>query len=198
MSPKVAWWGILAVAFLMVLAGFVVMFERGEEGPAPAQKITGVLPLAPPEVKVESSQFENTSSQIDARKDAFRNAAVHDVPVAPALRLRADPTTPKSLHRVSRSGSAGPMVGMLVVTARFQGRNVPGHLLIDGAYKGATPYSGPLPSGSHLFRIDYAGAPVNEFMTDVQGGRSTQLDVELRGAEEARRGERNPKRLRAE
>lgn len=107
-------------------------------------------------------------------------------PQPPRLRRKDLGIAPKRITRATTGRSAGKGVTNLVLEASYQGKKVSAPVLIDGVWKGNTPLAVTIKAGSHAIRVDHGQTRVNEFVTNVEGGRRINMEVELRSPAEAR------------
>jgi hypothetical protein len=190
-------WGLCLGSVALVLLLFMVLEKREPVGPPPPEKLrlpeSAALPLPPaPPVTAVAMQTQTPPADLVARELALKSrsdvaaAAEEARPQQPKLRRNDQGIAPKRIMRRSTGKSAGKGVADVQLVVTFQGKAVRAPVEVDGVWKGYTPLAVTLPAGSHNIRIDHGRTRVNQFVTQVDGGRSVELQVDLRSKSEAR------------
>lgn len=190
-------WALCLGGAALALLLFKALEEREPVGPPPPQPLrlpeSAVLapPPAPP-VNTVSMQTQTPPEDLMARelilrtKAAVAATAEEARPQPPKLRRNDQGIAPKRITRRSTGKSEGKGVADLQLVVTFKGKAVRAPVEVDGVWKGYTPLEVTLSAGSHAIRIDHGRTRVNQFVTQVDGGRSVELQVELRPKSEAR------------
>lgn len=156
--------------------------------PAPAKPPPAVVSPPPPQPSnpvAEQRQAVSDDSPEPQADDPVVDKVV-ERPEPPKLRRRDPGIAPKRLVRRSTGKSAGKGVANLLLVATYQGSPVAAPVEIDGVWRGNTPLAVTIKAGSHLIRVDHGRTRVNQFVTNLLGGRSVRLEVELRSPAEAK------------
>jgi len=190
-------WGLCVGGTALTLLLFAVLEEREPVGPPPPQQLrlpesAALAPPPAPPVDAVAMQSQTPPPDLVARELALKSrsdvaaAAEEARPQPPKLRRNDQGIAPKRITRRSTGKSEGKGVADLQLVATFKGKTVRAPVEVDGVWKGYTPLEVTLSAGSHAIRIDHGRTRVNQFVTQVDGGRSVELQVELRPASEAR------------
>jgi hypothetical protein len=144
-------------------------------------------PAPPPSANLAAAQPAPSSEQAEEREaDAEDTGRVPERRAPPTLRKRDAGIAPKSITRRNVGKTAGKGISKIQLVATYQGGAVSAPVEIDGVWRGNTPLTVTLKGGSHAIRIDHGRTRVNQFVTHVDGGRSVNLQVDLRPASEWR------------
>jgi hypothetical protein len=143
--------------------------------PPPAPVKPAAEPRPPPADEPPEPQLDDVTSTRGVER-----------PRPPPLRKKDLGIAPKRITRTTTGRSAGKGVTNLVLEASYQGKKISAPVLIDGVWRGNTPLAVTIKAGSHAIRVDHGQTRVNEFVTNVEGGRRINLEVELRSPAEAR------------
>lgn len=182
--------GLGGVVLAVLLAALWPDRSLGPPPPEPV-RLPELAPGAPPPAPVVSPADERAKAppeDLVARETAIQTAEREEPPQKKIPKLRrSDPgIAPKKLVRTTTGKSAGKGVVNLQLVAKFKGRPVSAPVEVDGVWRGNTPLAVTLPAGSHAIRIDHRKTRVNQFVAQVPGGQSVEMEVELRSRAEAR------------
>jgi PEGA domain-containing protein len=205
-SAKRGWSWVWAVGLGCLLAGLAVLWALWpqEAGPPPGKplRITvaanevpppspekpppAVAPLPAPVKPAAEPRPPPADEPPEPQLDDLSSTRGVERPQPPPLRRKDAGIAPKRITRTTTGRSAGKGVTNLVLMATYQGQKVSAPVVIDGVWRGNTPLAVTIKAGSHAIRVDHGRTRVNEFVTNVEGGRSINMEVELRSPAEAR------------
>ncbi|MFL5344456.1 MAG: hypothetical protein ACJ8AT_06670 [Hyalangium sp.] len=190
-TPRWVWGLCLGGAGLVLL--LAALWPDRSLGPQPPEPVhlPELASGAPPPAPLVSPAAERAKAPPEdllAREAAIRTAEKDEQAQKQLPKLRrSDPgLAPKKLVRTYTGKSAGKGVVNLQLVATFQGHAVSAPVEVDGVWRGNTPLAVTIAAGSHAIRIDHSKTRVNQFVAQVPGGKSVEMEVELRPASEAR------------